>query len=120
MGQVEQFEHIADDLLSLRATDLISHGEEIEELPDLHPVVDPEVIGHIADATTNIHRLFVDAKAVDGAIPACALEKGRKKSNRGALARSVGPDEAKEFTGLDLHVDRRDCGEFSVVFPKVD
>ena len=56
-GQVEQFQHVADDLLPPRAGDLVGDGEEIQELPDLHAVVDAEVVGHVADALAHAHRI---------------------------------------------------------------
>ena len=56
-GQVQQFQHVADHLLASGAGNLVGHGEEIEKLPDLHAVVDAEVVGHVADAPPHGQRL---------------------------------------------------------------
>ena len=65
VGQVEQVEHLADDLLAIRPGDLVGDGEEVEELPDLHAVVDAEVVGHEADHAADRHRLGGDRVARD-------------------------------------------------------
>ena len=119
VGQVEQLEHIANDFFALRATDLISHRKEVEKLPYLHPIVHAEVVGHVANAPTHIHRLLVDAKTVDGSIPTGALKKRCKEPDRGALASSIRTDEAKQLPSLNLHIDRTDRSELAVVFSKV-
>ena len=52
-GQIEQVEHVADDLLPPRAGQLVGHGEEVQKLPDLHAVIDAEIVGHVADAAAD-------------------------------------------------------------------
>jgi hypothetical protein len=73
--QIQQFEHVSDDFFPLGAPDLISHGKEVQKLPNLHAVVHTKVIGHITDASPNIHRLLIDAKTVDKAIASGAFEQ---------------------------------------------
>ena len=49
VGEVEQLEHVADDGFAAAAGNLVGDGEEVQELPDFHAVVDAEVVGHVAD-----------------------------------------------------------------------
>jgi hypothetical protein len=120
MGQVQEFEHIPDDFLSLRSTDLVGNGKEIQKLPDLHSIINAKVIWHVTDVSTNIHRLLIDAKTVDRSVPASALKKCCKKTDRSAFSCTVGTDESEEFSGLDLHIDRANSGKLAVVFTKID
>ena len=39
------------------AGNLVGDGEEIQKLPDLHAVVDAEVVGHVADAVADAERV---------------------------------------------------------------
>ena len=55
--EVEQFEHVADDGFAAAAGDLVGDGEEVQKLPDLHAVVDAEVVGHVADAFADADRV---------------------------------------------------------------
>ena len=63
--QVEKVEHFADDLLAIRPGDLVGDREEVEKLPDLHAVVDAEIVGHEADDAADRHRLGRDGEPRD-------------------------------------------------------
>ena len=43
-------------------------GKEIQELPYLHPVINTETVGHVSDASANIHRIPGNAVSVDLAV----------------------------------------------------
>ena len=73
-GQVQQLQHVADDLPPPGAGNLVGHGEEVEKLPDLHAVVDAEVVGHVADAAADGQRVLADAVAVDDPVAAGGLQ----------------------------------------------
>ena len=106
--------------LRLPLRDLVGHGEEVEELPDLHAVVDAEVVGHVADAAADGHRVLRDAVAVDDALAAAGLEQRGQKADGRALAGAVGADEAEHLAGLDLEIQALDGREVAVVFAEVD
>ena len=56
---------------------------------------------------------LIDAFAVGG------FEQRGQEADRGALACSVGTDEAEHFSGFDLKVEPLDRSEIAVVFAKV-
>jgi len=60
VGEVEQFEDVADDGFAAAAGDLVRDGEEVQKLPDFHAVVDAEVVGHVADAFANAAGVVLD------------------------------------------------------------
>ena len=51
--------------LRLRAADAVGDGEEIQKLPDLHAVVDAEVVGHVTDRLPDRDRVAGDAVSGD-------------------------------------------------------
>src|SRR5258708_28736215 len=67
VGQVQKLQHVANHLLSLRTRDLVGHGEEIEEFPDLHTIVDAEIVAHVTYATADVEGTPRDAVAPDDA-----------------------------------------------------
>ena len=84
---------------ALGARNLVGHGEEVQELPDLHAVVDAEVVGHVADAAADGQRVLRDTVAVDDAFAVRGFEQRGQKADRRALAGAVGPDEAEQLAG---------------------
>ena len=102
VGQVEQLQHIANDLLSSIAGDLIRHGEEIQKLPDFHAVVNAEIVGHVADAAAHAERITRHTVAIDRAFATRGLEQRGQEADRGAFAGAVGADEAEHFTRVDF------------------
>ena len=93
---------------------LVGDGEEVEELPDLHAVVDAEVVGHVADAFADADRVARDAVAVDDAFAGGGAEQRGQEANGRALAGAVGADEAEHLAGADLEVQIRDGHEVAV------
>ncbi len=69
VGQVQQFQDIANHLLPFRLGDLVSDGKEIEKFPDFHTVVDPEVVRHVAHTTADAERVARDAVPVNDSFP---------------------------------------------------
>ena len=118
--QVEQLQHVVDDLLPLALADLVGHREEIEKLPDLHAVIHAEIVGHVAHALPHRHRVLRHAVAVDDSLAAAGLQQRGQKADRRALARAVGADEAEHLARADLEVQRLDRAEVAVVFAEVD
>ena len=119
VGQIQQGQNVVDHLLAPHAGNLVRHREEIQEFPDLHPVVHAEIVGHIAHAAPHVQRLLADAKAVDRAIARRGLEQRGQKTDRRALAGAVGPDEAKQLARRDLEIQALDGGEVVVLFVKI-
>ena len=119
-GQVEQIEHVADDLPPAVARNLVGHGEEVQELPDFHAVVDAEVVGHVADAAAHAQRILADAMPVDDPVAAGGLQQRGQKADRGALARPVGSDEAEHLARLDLQGQAIDRQQIAVSLCEVD
>ena len=68
--QVQQFQNVADDALTLCLADLVGHCEEIQELPNLHAIVDAKGIGHVTHAAAHVHWIFGNAETVDRAFAA--------------------------------------------------
>ena len=96
VGQVSS-QHFADDLLAVGAGDLVGDGGEVEELPDLHAVVDAEIVGHEADDPPDRHQLAVTEWPTTR--PSPAVGRSKVAGNRGwwCLAGAVGPDEAEDL-----------------------
>ena len=120
VGQVEQVEHFADDLLAVRTGDLVGDGEEVEELPDFHAVVDAEIVGHEADDPPDRHRLGGDRVARDAPLAERRPQQGGQESDRGALAGAVGPDEAEDLALTDGEAQVVDGDEITVILREVD
>ena len=118
-GQIQQIEHVADDLLPPAAGNLVGHGEKVQELPDLHAVVDAEVVGHVADAAAHAQRIAADAMPVDHAVAAGGLQQRGQEADRGALARPVGTDEAEHLARLDLQGQAIDRQQVAVAFGEI-
>ena len=120
VGQVEKVEHFADDLLAVRPRDLVGDREEIEKLPDLHAVVDAEVVGHEADHAAHGHRLGRHRKAGDPPLAGRRPQQRRQEPDRRALARAIGPDETEDLTLADGEAQVVDGDEVSVTLGEVD
>ena len=83
------------------AGDLVGDGEEVEELPDLHAVVDAEVVGHEADDPADGHRVGRDRVAGDPPLARGRPQQRGQEPDRRALARAVGADEAEDLALAD-------------------
>ena len=119
VGQVEQFEDLADDLLAVGPGDLVGDGEEVEEFPDLHPVVDAEVVGHEADDLADGHRVVDDRMARDPPFARGGAEQGGQEPDGRALARAVGADEAEDLALADRQVQVVHGHELAVTLGEV-
>ena len=96
------------------AGNLVGDGEEVQKLPDLHAVVDAEVVGHVADAFADADRILRDAVAVDDAFAGGGAEQRGEKADGRALAGAVGADEAEHLAGADLEIQIGDGHEVAV------
>ena len=119
-GQVQQFHDVVQDLPPPGAGKLIGHGEEVEELPDLHAVVDAEAVGHVAHAPPHGQRVLAHAMAVDDPLAAGGLQQRGQEADGRALARPVGTDEAEHLAGLDLQVQLIDGQKVVVALAEVN
>jgi hypothetical protein len=45
LSEVEQLQHVADDLLPFGFADFVGHGEEIQEFPTFMPSATPKLSG---------------------------------------------------------------------------
>ena len=106
-------------LLAVGAGDLVGDGEEVEELPDLHAVVDAEVVGHEADDLADGHRVVDDRVAGDAPLARGRAEQGGEEADRRALAGAVGADEAEDLALADREVQVVDGHEFAVALGEV-
>ena len=118
--QVEQFQHILDDLFSLHTTDPIGHRKKVEEFPDFHTVIDSKVVRHVAHAAAHANRVLGYAATIHKTFTPGGLEQGRQKANRRTLASTVGANETKHLTSLNLQIQPLYSGEVSVVLAEVN
>ena len=118
--QVQQLEHLADDLLARGAGDLVGDGEEVKKFPDLHAIIDAEIVGHEADHPANRHGVGGDGVAADPPLARGRPQQGRQEPDRRALARAVGPDEAEDLPLADGEAEIVDGHEVSVALGEVD
>src|SRR6185295_2178599 len=88
--------------------------EEVQVLPDLHVVVDPKGVGHVAEDATYCLGVPADRLARDLGVAARRLEQRRQHPEHRRLAGAVGADEAEDLALLDRQVDAGD-GERAVV-----
>src|SRR6185312_5459938 len=86
----------------------------VQVLPDLHVVVDPKGVGHVAEDAT--YRLGVPANrlARDLGVAARRLEQGRQHPEHGRLPGAVRADQPEDLAAFDRQVDARD-GDGAVV-----
>ena len=114
VGEVQQFQHVVDDPLAPDTWNLVRDGKEVEKLPNLHPVVDPKTVGHIADAFPYSDGVARNSMPIDNAIPGGRLEQGGQETDGCALARPIGTNETEHFASFDLEVQIADGHEFAV------
>ena len=102
------------------AGDLVGHGEEVEEFPDFHAVVDAEVVGHEADHAADGHRVGGDRVAADAALARGRPQQRGQEADGRALARAVGADEAEDLPLADGEAQVVDGHEIAVPLGEVD
>ena len=106
--EVDQLEQVADDAPPLGRTEAVAPTEEVQVLPDLHVVVDPERVRHVAEDAA--HRLGVPADRFTGdpGIAGSRFEERREHPQHRRLARAVGADEPEDLARLDGQVHAAD------------
>ena len=119
-GQVQELHHVVQDLPPPGARKLIGHREKVEELPDLHAVVDAEAVGHVAHAAAHGQRVLAHAMPVDDPFAAGGLQQRGQEADARALAGAVGTDEAEHLAGFDLQVQLIDGQQVVVTFREVN
>src|SRR5262245_7697190 len=119
MTQVEQLQYVVNNLLTFAFANLVRNGEEIQKLPDLHSVIDAEIVGHVADALPHGHWVLRHAVAIDDSFAAACFQQRCQEANRRALASAIRPDEAEHLASVDLEVQRLDGAKIAVVFTEI-
>ena len=114
VAQVDQLQEVADHPPTGGRRDAVAASEEVEVLPDLHVVVDPECVRHEAEDATHLVGVPGDRPAGDLGVAARRQEEGGQDAQGRRLAGAVRPDQAEDLTGLDVQVDAGD-GERAVV-----
>ncbi len=105
VAEVDELEEVADHASSAGRRDAVAASEEVEVLPDLHVVVDPEHVRHEPDDAPHLIGVPGHRPARDLGLPGRRTkERGEHAQDRG-LAGAVGPDQPEDLTGLDRQVD---------------
>ena len=112
--EVDQLEQVADHAPPLGGSEAVAPTEEVQVLPDLHVVVHPEHVRHVAEDATN--RLGVPAHrfAGDRGVARGRGEERREHPQHRRLAGAVRTDEAEDLALLDRQVHAAD-GDRAVV-----
>ena len=114
VAEVDELEEVADHPSPPGGRDPVAAGEEVEVLPDLHVVVDPEDVRHEAEDAPDLVGVPGDGEAGDLGLAARRPQQRGEDAQRGRLAGAVGPDQAEDLAGLDGQVDAGD-GQRAVV-----
>ena len=100
--------------------DLVGHREEIEELPNLHAIVDAEVVGHETDHAADGHRVGRHRVAADPSLARGRAQQRGQEPDRRALARAVGTDEPEDLSLANGEAEVVDGHEIAVPLGEID
>ena len=101
VGEVHEFEQVADDPLPGGRGQAVAASEEVEVLPDPHVVVDPEHVRHEPEDAPDLGGVPGQRPTADLGLARGRLEQGREHPERSRLASPVGPDQAEDLALLD-------------------
>ena len=105
VGEIDELEEVADHPTATGRGDAVAAREEVEVLPHLHVVVDPEHIRHEAEDATDVVGVPGHRVPADLGLTARWPQQGREDAQRGRLASPVRADEPEDLPGLDGEVD---------------
>ena len=105
VGEVDELEQVADHPAPRRRAEAVAAGEEVEVLPDLHVVVDPERVRHEPEDATYLVGVPGDGPAGDLGLTGRRQQERREHPERRGLARAVRPDETEDLALGDVEVD---------------
>ena len=108
IGEVDELQEVADRPASLRGRQAVAASEEVQVLPDLHVVVDPEHVRHEPEDAPDLVGVPRHGPAGDlGDARRRLQERGQDPERRG-LAGAVRPDETEDLALLDVEVHAGD------------
>ena len=113
-AEVHEVEQVADHPPPAVGRDAVAAGEEVQVLPDLHVVVDPERVRHEAEDATDVVGVPAHARTRRSRRPRVGHEQRRQDPQRRGLAGAVGADQAEDLALADVEVEAGD-GERAVV-----
>ena len=108
VAEVDEVEEVADHPPPPGRRDAVAAGEEVEVLPDLHVVVDPEHVRHEAEDATSRVGVPPDVDAGDLGVTGGRGQQGRQDPERGRLAGAVRADQAEDLAFADGQVEAGD------------
>ena len=112
--QVHQLQQVADHAPPPLGVDAVAAGEEVQVLPDLHVVVDPERVRHEPEDAPDVVRVPAHGGAGDLRVAAVGDEQRGEDAQGRGLAGAVRADEAEDLALRDVEVQAGD-GEGPVV-----
>ena len=107
-AEIHEVEQVADHPPPAVGRDPVAAGEEVQVLPDLHVVVDPEAVRHEPEDAPHVVGVPTDRRAGDLGVTGVGHEQGREDPQRRRLAGAVGPDEAEDLALLDVEIEAAD------------
>ena len=102
--EIDQLQQVADHALSLGGSKAVAPTEEVQVLPDLHVVVDPKGVGHVAEDAPNRLGVPTDRFAGHRCVPGRGHEQRREHPEHRRLARPVRSDETEDLAFLDREI----------------
>ncbi len=97
VGEVHQLEQVADHPSPRGGRQAVAAREEVQVLPDLHVVVDPEDVRHEPEDAPDLVRVPCHGPAGDLRVAGRRLQEGRQDPERRGLAGAVRPDQAEDL-----------------------
>ena len=85
--------------------DLGELGEEAQVLGGRQAVVEPHVLGHVADVALDVQALFDDIESTNSRRPRGGRNQRRQDVNRRRLSRAVVAEKAEDLSLLHLQID---------------
>jgi hypothetical protein len=102
--EVHQVQEVADHPPPALGGNAVAAGEEVQVLPDLHVVVDPEAVRHEPEDATHVVGVPANRRARDlGVAPVRDQERGEDPQRR-RLAGAVRPHEPEDLALGDVQV----------------
>ena len=108
VGEVDELQQVADRPASLRRRQPVAASEEVQVLPDLHVVVDPEDVRHEPEDAPDLVGVPRDRPAGDLRDTGRGLQERGQDPERRRFPGAVRSDEPEDLAVLDVEVHAGD------------
>ena len=116
MLESEQFQIPVDALPQRAVLDAVQSADEFEIFGRFQVGVETRLFGHVADESLVIEQLRLDVLTLPSDLASRRPKQSDQHLDRGALARSVGPQQAHHLARPRRQAEHAYCGDSAVAF----